>query len=241
MAGKRKKTIPQKTRDFKINTRIIITSVLAIVIPILILAIAACIFVFTSMDRYDFTSVNTESYNVVNQIQWSQTVNNIAAVIAVCSCIQIPLAVPITLQTFAVCAAAGLLGLKNGLLTVIVYILLGLIGVPVFSNFGAGPGVLFGITGGYIVGFIFTALIVGGAVKQFGRKIGVYVFSMILGVAVCYAFGTAWFMVWSANSGSPATLGAALMSCVVPFILPDLVKIAAASVICSKLAKHIRM
>jgi len=134
-----------------------------------------------------------------------------------------------------------MLGLKNGLLTVIVYILLGLIGVPVFSNFGAGPGVLFGITGGYIVGFIFTALIVGGAVKQFGRKIGVYVFSMILGVAVCYAFGTAWFMVWSANSGSPATLGAALMSCVVPFILPDLVKIAAASVICSKLAKHIRM
>lgn len=164
-----------------------------------------------------------------------------AAVIAICSWIQIPLAVPITLQTFAVCAAAGLLGLKNGLLTVIVYILLGLIGVPVFSNFGAGPGVLFGITGGYIVGFIFTALIVGGAVKQFGRKIGVYVFSMILGVAVCYAFGTAWFMVWSANSGSPATLGAALMSCVVPFILPDLVKIAAASVICSKLAKHIRM
>ena len=82
MAGKRKKSIPQKTRDFKINTRIIITSVLAIVIPILILAIAACIFVFTSMDRYDFTSVNTESYNVVNQIQWSQTVNNIAAVLA---------------------------------------------------------------------------------------------------------------------------------------------------------------
>ena len=80
MAGKRKKSIPQKTRDFKINTRIIITSVLAIVIPILILAIAACIFVFTSMDRYDFTSINTESYNVVNQIQWSQTVNNIAAV-----------------------------------------------------------------------------------------------------------------------------------------------------------------
>lgn len=164
-----------------------------------------------------------------------------AAVIAVCSWIQIPLAVPITLQTFAVCSAAGLLGLKNGLLTVIVYILLGLIGVPVFSNFGAGPGVLFGITGGYIVGFIFTALIVGGAVKRFGRKIGVYVLSMILGVAVCYAFGTAWFMVWSANSGSPVTLGAALMSCVVPFILPDLVKIAAASVICTKLAKHIRM
>lgn len=163
-----------------------------------------------------------------------------AAVIAVCSWIQIPLTVPITLQTFAVCAAAGLLGLRNGVLTVVVYILIGLIGVPVFSNFGAGPGVLFGITGGYIIGFIFTALIVGGAVKLFGKKITVYILSMITGVAVCYAFGTVWFMIWSVNNGSSTTLGAALMACVVPFIIPDLIKIAAAAVICSKLSKHIR-
>lgn len=163
-----------------------------------------------------------------------------AAVIAVCSWIQIPLAVPITLQTFAVCAAAGLLGLRNGFLTVVIYILIGLIGVPVFSNFGAGPGVLFGITGGYIVGFIFTALIVGLAVKFFGKKISVYIFSMIIGVAVCYVFGTAWFMVWSSNNGSGTTLEAALMSCVVPFIVPDLVKIALAAFLCSKLSKYIK-
>lgn len=91
-----------------------------------------------------------------------------AAVIAVCSWIQIPLAVPITLQTFAVCCAAGMLGLRNGVLTVVVYIVIGLVGVPVFSNFGAGSGVLFGITGGYIIWFVFTALTVGGAVKLFG-------------------------------------------------------------------------
>lgn len=81
MTKKRKKTIPEKTKNFKINTRIIITSVLAIVIPIIILTLAAGIFVATSLNRYDFSSVNTDSYNVVNQIQWSQTVSNIAAVL----------------------------------------------------------------------------------------------------------------------------------------------------------------
>lgn len=163
-----------------------------------------------------------------------------AAVIAVCSWIQIPLVVPITLQTLGICVAAGLLGFKKGVITVVVYELIGFIGVPVFSNFGAGPGVLLGVTGGYIVGFIFTAAIVGGAVSRLGKKLPVYILSMILGVAVCYVFGTAWFMVWSSNNGSAATLGGALMSCVVPFIIPDLVKIAVASFLCTKLSKFIR-
>lgn len=163
-----------------------------------------------------------------------------AAVIAVCSWIQIPLVVPITLQTLGICVAAGLLGFKKGVLSVVVYELIGFIGVPVFANFGAGPGVLLGVTGGYIVGFIFTAAIVGGAVSHFGMKIPVYIISMVLGVAVCYIFGTAWFMVWSSTNGSAATLSGALMSCVVPFIVPDLVKIALATLICAKLSKYIR-
>ncbi len=162
-----------------------------------------------------------------------------AAVIAVCSWIQIPLVVPITLQTLGICVAAGLLGFKKGVITVVVYELIGFIGVPVFSNFGAGPGVLLGVTGGYIIGFIFTAAIVGGAVSLFGKKLPVYILSMILGVFVCYVFGTAWFMIWSSNNGSPATLSGALMSCVVPFIVPDLVKIALASFLCVKLSKYI--
>lgn len=163
-----------------------------------------------------------------------------AAVIAVCSWIQIPLVVPITLQILGICVAAGLLGFKKGVLSVVVYELIGFIGVPVFANFGAGPGVLLGVTGGYIVGFIFSAAIVGGAVSHFGRKIPVYIISMVLGVAVCYIFGTAWFMVWSSTNGSAATLSGALMSCVVPFIVPDLVKIALATLICAKLSKYIR-
>lgn len=82
MAKKSKNTIPEKTINFKINTRIIISSVLAIVIPILILTLGALIFFVTSMDRYNISSVTTESYSILNQIQWSQTVSNIASVLS---------------------------------------------------------------------------------------------------------------------------------------------------------------
>ncbi|MDE5670124.1 MAG: biotin transporter BioY [Eubacterium sp.] len=164
-----------------------------------------------------------------------------AALIAVCSWISIPLAVPVTLQTMAVCIAAGLLGTKKSVLTVIVYILLGLIGVPVFSGFSSGAGVLFGITGGYIIGFIFTALIVGIMLKGLGKKVWVYALSMFIGIAVCYAFGTAWFVLYNnSNSADSVTIGAALSMCVVPFIIPDIVKIAIATLLCKRLDKHVK-
>lgn len=163
-----------------------------------------------------------------------------AALIAVCSWIQIPLTIPITLQTMGVCIASALLGIKRGTLSVVIYILLGLVGVPVYAGFSAGPGVLFGLTGGYIIGFVFTALIVGGALKLFGKKMWVYVVSMTVGILVCYAFGTAWFMiVYTATKGA-ISLGAALMSCVVPFLIPDLVKIIVATVLCKALDKHVK-
>ena len=98
-----------------------------------------------------------------------------AAVMAVCAWISIPLTVPITLQTCGVCCAVGLLGLKRGTLSVLVYIILGLVGVPVFAGFTSGVGILAGTTGGYIVGFIFTALIVGWMTKFLGNKLWVYI------------------------------------------------------------------
>ena len=83
------------------------------------------------------------------------------AVIAICSWISIPTTVPFTLQTLGIFIAAGLLGWKYGTLSVAVYILLGLVGVPVFANFSSGVGAIMGPTGGYIIGFLFTALAVG--------------------------------------------------------------------------------
>ena len=80
-----------------------------------------------------------------------------AVIIAVCSWISVPMVVPFTLQTFGVFCAVGLLGGKRGTLSVLIYVLLGAVGVPVFAGFSSGIGTLFGVTGGYIMGFIFTA------------------------------------------------------------------------------------
>lgn len=164
-----------------------------------------------------------------------------AAIMAVCSWISIPLTVPITLQTFGVCCAVGLLGLKRGTLSVIVYIVLGLIGVPVFSGFTSGIGILAGTTGGYIIGFLFTALIVGLMIKLLGDKFWVYIVSMLLGIAVCYAFGTAWYiLVYNNGNADAVSLSTVLGWCVTPFIIPDIVKIVLASVICTRVKKYVK-
>ncbi len=148
-----------------------------------------------------------------------------AALIAVCSWISIPFTVPFTLQTFAVFFALYFLGGKKGTIAVAVYILLGAVGVPVFAGFKGGIGALLGTTGGYIIGFILSALIFWLFERLFGRKIYIEIIAMVLGLAVCYAFGTAWFMVVYAGTKGPVTLSAALGWCVFPFIIPDLVKI----------------
>ena len=157
------------------------------------------------------------------------------ALIAVCSWLSIPFTVPFTLQTFAVCLVAALFGVRLGLLTVAGYILLGSIGVPVFAGFKGGFGVLLGATGGYIVGFLFTAFITGFAVEHFGRKLPVLIVSMALGILVCYAFGTAWFMVVYAGNSGPVGLLTALGWCVFPYLLPDAAKIILASLLTMRL------
>ena len=81
-----------------------------------------------------------------------------AALMAICSWISIPTTVPFTLQTMGVFTAVGLLGGKRGTTAVLVYILMGAIGLPVFSGFTGGMGILFGSTGGYIIGFLASAL-----------------------------------------------------------------------------------
>ncbi|MGM9680900.1 MAG: biotin transporter BioY [Eubacteriales bacterium] len=162
-----------------------------------------------------------------------------AALIAVCSWITFPInLVPITLQTMAVCIAAGMLGCWRGICSVAVYLALGAVGLPVFAGFKGGIGSLTGATGGYLVGFLLTALIVGLAVDLFGRKWFVLAISMVLGIAVCYLFGTAWFMILM---GSKYTLGAALGMCVIPFIIPDLCKIAIATVLCNRVYKIVKI
>lgn len=160
-----------------------------------------------------------------------------AAVIALCSWISVPAAVPFTLQTFAVFAAVLLLGGRRGVWAVVLYILLGAVGLPVFSGFRGGLGALLGPTGGYILGFVFSALVMWGITAKAGEAVWVEILAMVLALLVCYAFGTAWFMVVYARANGPIGLGTALGWCVIPFILPDLIKIALALLLARRLKK----
>ena len=160
-----------------------------------------------------------------------------AALIAVCSILSIPIGqVPVTLQTFAVCLAAAMLGWKRGTLSVIVYVLLGAIGLPVFAGMKGGIGVLAGPTGGYIVGFIPAALIIGLIADRFDRKVLPLIIAMVIGVLICYAIGTVWFMMVTGMR-----LGESLALCVVPFLLPDALKIALAVFLADRLGKVVRL
>ena len=162
------------------------------------------------------------------------------ALMAVCSWISIPTAIPFTLQTMGVFLAVGLLGGKRGTLAVTAYVLLGAVGAPVFANFSGGLGVLMGQTGGYILGFIGSALVMWAMERLPGRRTWVLGASMVLGLAVCYAFGTVWYMAVYAQRGESTTLGAVLAVCVAPFLIPDGVKIALALLLTSRLKPHIK-
>lgn len=162
-----------------------------------------------------------------------------AVLMAICSWISIPMAVPFTLQTFGVFMAVGVLGGKRGTLAVLIYILLGAIGVPVFAGFSGGIGVLLSSTGGYIIGFLFSALVMWGMEMLWGKKPVVQILSMVVGLIVCYALGTIWFMVVYARNTGAVGFGTVLGWCVIPFVIPDLVKIALAYVLSRRLRSYV--
>lgn len=167
-------------------------------------------------------------------------VSLLVSLMAICSWISIPTTVPFTLQTFAIFMAVGLLGGKLGTLAVIVYIILGSIGIPVFAGFTGGMGVLFGSTGGYIFGFILTALSYWLITKIFGMKTWVKVIAMVVGLILCYAFGTVWFMFLYARASGTISLATALCWCVIPFIIPDVIKIALALIISKGVERNVK-
>ncbi len=159
-----------------------------------------------------------------------------AALTAVCSQIQIPLPyIPINLALFAVHLCGALLGPKWGALSMAAYALLGAVGVPVFVGFKSGPAALFGKTGGYILGYVLCALTVGLMTRRFGLSMRSLCASMAVGVAVCYLFGTIWFMVLTGMN-----LMTSLAYCVIPFLPGDAVKILLAAFLARRLQKPMR-
>ena len=183
----------------------------------------------------NYTEVKTKTGHEGLQTKDAAMIAVCAAVMAVCSWISIPAAVPFTMQTFGVFLAVGLLGGRNGTLAVVIYLLLGAAGLPVFSGFTGGIGHLFGATGGYIIGFVFSALLMWLMEHLLGRSLKALVASMIAGLLVCYAFGTAWFMVVYARDSGSIGLITALSWCVFPYIIPDALKILLAAVMTRRL------
>ena len=184
-----------------------------------------------------------------------------SAVLCVISPFTIPIPmspVPLSLATFAVYFSAILFGAKRSAGCVLIYLLLGMVGLPVFSGFSGGVGVLLGPTGGYLIGYVPCALLVGclgrgkkeGSGKEFTRsfaqsaighfverKFVKYVLAMIIGTFACYIFGTMWFLLVMKGS---YTITQALLVCVVPYLFFDFIKILAAAAIAEPVGQVLR-
>ncbi len=161
-----------------------------------------------------------------------------AAIICVIAPWQIPVgAVPITLATFAVYMISAVTGPIRAAAAVAIYILLGSVGVPVFAGFKGGFNAVAGVTGGYIIGYLPCAFIIGllcskiSSGKTSKARFWVYPASMAVGTVLLYAVGTAWYCIAAGVELAPA-----LAACVFPFIPLDIVKIAAASILCARIA-----
>ncbi len=143
--------------------------------------------------------------------------------------------VPISFTNLAIYFTVILLGGKKGTICYLVYLLIGFVGVPVFSGFTSGPAKLLGPTGGYLIGFIFMAMISGFFVDKFSGKIYMYVLGMMLGTIVTYALGTAW-LAYQADM----TFEQALFAGVIPYIIGDIVKIIIATILGSTIKKQVK-
>ncbi|MDE6893304.1 MAG: biotin transporter BioY [Lachnospiraceae bacterium] len=146
-----------------------------------------------------------------------------AAVLCLLGPISLPIPVspvPVSLGFFAVYLTVYILGMKMGSVSVLIYVLMGFVGVPVFTGFSGGIGKVLGPTGGYIIGYLFMAPIIGFFVDKWKTNYILIVLGMLLGTAVCYLFGTLWLAYQGGMSFS-----AALAAGVLPFIPADIVKL----------------
>ncbi len=158
----------------------------------------------------------------------------LVAILCICAWLTVPMGdVALTMQTFGVFLTLQLLGGKRGTATIGAYLLLGAVGLPVFSGFQGGFGMLLGTTGGYLVGFLVTGLIYWAVVALCGQRGAVA--GMILGLLGCYAFGSGWYLLIYADTNAQM---AAIMKFVLPFLIPDLLKLFLARTLGKRLRKY---
>lgn len=159
-----------------------------------------------------------------------------SALLCLCAWLSFPLGdTAITLQTFGIFLCLGTLGGKRGTIAILVYLLLGAVGLPVFSGFRGGVGTLFSTTGGYLTGFLICGLVYWLLTSLFPRRT---LPAMVAGLLVCYLFGSLWYY-HIYVVGSSATLGLIVAKCVLPFVLPDLAKLLLAYHLSKKLQSFV--
>ena len=142
--------------------------------------------------------------------------------------------VPISLTNMSIYFTVYVIGTKRGTISYLIYLLIGFVGVPVFSAFTSGPGKLLGATGGYLIGFIFMAVICGIFIEKWPSKLYLHFIGMVLGTIVCYLFGTVWLAYQAGMS-----IQAAALAGVIPFIPGDIVKILLAVMVGPQIRKRL--
>ena len=164
------------------------------------------------------------------------------ALLAICSWISVPTptGIPVTFQTLGIFLTMGVLGGRRGTLAILSYLLLGAIGVPVLAGFSGGVSAYISPSGGYLIGFLFTALLMWGIERLFGRRLPVLGVGMVLGMAAYYVFGTVWFLLVYARTESAVGLMTVLGWCVFPYLIPDCIKLFMALTLSGELRKHVR-
>lgn len=161
----------------------------------------------------------------------------ITALLIISSWISVPLVIPFTLQIMAV--AYSILHFRNlkSLIPLVVYIALGAMGLPVFSGFKGGIGVIMGPTGGFIFGFLlmcFGGSLFIGRAESFAKKLIVLFISLLL----CYASGLIWYVLVYTKESSPLAWKTAFLVCVLPFIIPDIINLLLAIFLDYRVRKH---
>lgn len=157
------------------------------------------------------------------------------AIICIMGPLSLPIGpVPLSLGTLAIYFVIYVLGMKKGVISCLVYLLMGMVGIPVFTGFSSGPAKLLGPTGGYLIGYIFLALICGFVIDNTDNMV-ICFFGMLLGTAVLYAFGTAW-LAYSTKMTFPQALAAGVL----PFIAGDVAKIVTAMIAGGEVKKRLR-
>lgn len=153
-----------------------------------------------------------------------------AALTAVCAWLSVPVGdIAFTMQTFAVLLTLGILGGKWGTVSILIYLMMGAVGLPVFSAFQGGLGTLLGVTGGYIWGFLFSGLAYW-ALERVNKAA-----AMIVGLLVCYLCGTLWFLLYSGGG-----VAFAILKCVVPYLIPDALKLTLALTLSKRIGRHLK-